>query len=705
VGDPKYGNTIQAVLTAIGDSQACLRVPAGTYAISSNFTVPVNVTLKVERGAILNIADSITLTINGGLNCGLYQIVSCSGTGKVVYGTGVQEVFPEWYGAKGDNSTDDAGSINQAAVSCRASSLGITLRFTSSSSYWVTNQLDLTGIKFIKMNRYHGIRGSYAGILVKVGYNSSVAPITGARWELSVLRERDWTAGNTNIQILGMDTGYAFIEAMGGNIGCEIYSDATTGPFTCNEIDLGDFSDNATDLHFTKSTGGLCNETNFYKGRFSNGLASDHGVSANTAIWCDGTGGRLTFYSPDLERSYGVNGAIFDNVGYNYVKNARIEGSTTAPNTVAQFKNGAYSNKFEIGCNGAYNQDVRWICDSEQPGNFDNVVVDSRAKPLIEVNRRLIDGSFIKHCYNDANGNFHAPGMIIMYLAQNKLGNMCDTASSWAAEEGALVHQGINPAFAIGVMLDLNHKLLSQPVFYGWYRPAAGNVAEVWVKCYDADKNVLYSNSDPYVYGSACYYNDTYSGYEVISPSVSGEKPGAIFTVHPDVKYVYIGVRGQSGNAPVIEGFDLYTNDPGAKVMYDRTGWTDINNAPCWWEFPGSLISTYSPIRPIFAQGAIVLNKNAVSGVSQGWMNITTKVTTLTQAAAQDDIVIHVNSINGIVNGDIIAVDLDSGRQHYTTVNGSPSGDTITLTDALPSAAAIGQMVKNNHWKALPNLP
>jgi hypothetical protein len=112
VGDPKYGNTIQAVLTAIGDSQACLRVPAGTYAISSNLTVPVNVTLKVERGAILNIADSITLTINGGLNCGLYQIFSCTGTGKVVYGTGVQEVFPEWYGAKGDNSTDDAGSIN-----------------------------------------------------------------------------------------------------------------------------------------------------------------------------------------------------------------------------------------------------------------------------------------------------------------------------------------------------------------------------------------------------------------------------------------------------------------------------------------------------------------------------------------------------------------------------------------------------------------
>jgi hypothetical protein len=705
VGDPNYGTTLQDAITAIGSNQTTLRLPAGSYSIDTDTTIPANITLKPERGAILSIATTKTLTINGGLEAGLYQIFSCSGTGKVVYGTGVQEVFPEWYGAKGDNSTDDAGSINQAAVSCRASSLGITLRFTSGSSYWVTNQLDLTGIKFIKMNRYHGIRGSNAGVLVKVGYNSSVALGEGVRWELSVLRERDWTAGNTNIQILGMDTGYAFIEAMGGNIGCEIYSDATTGPFTCNEIDLGDFSDNATDLHFTKSTGGFCNETNLYKGRFSNGLASDHGVSAIAAIWCDGTGSRLTFYSPDFERTYGINGAIFDNVSYNNVKNARVEGSTTAPNTVAQFKNGAYSNKFEIGCNAAYNLDVRWTYDSEQPGSFDNVVVDSRAKPLVELNRRLIDGSFIKNCYNDTNGNFHCPGLLLLNLNQNKFASFSPTTVSWAVEENALVHQGTNPVFALGVILDLNHKLLSQPVFYGWYRPAAGNTAAIWVKCYDANKAELYSNNSPYVFGSACYPSDTYKGYEVTSPALTGEKPGATFTIHPDVKYVFIGIKAQNGNAPVIESFDLYTNDPGARVLYDYTGWPDYNNTLTNLELPGRLLSGVPPNQPIFPRGAVVWNKGASTGSALGWQNIAANVTTLSQAASQGDYTIHVNSTTSMVNTAIIAISLDSGRQFYTTVNGDPSGDAVPLTDAIPSAASVGQPVKVNYWKALPNLP
>jgi hypothetical protein len=99
VGDPKYGTTLQDAITAIGSTNAILRVPAGAYATSANLTIPVNVTLRVERGANLAIATGQTLTINGGLEAGLYQIFSCAGTGKVVFGAGkVKELYPHWWG-------------------------------------------------------------------------------------------------------------------------------------------------------------------------------------------------------------------------------------------------------------------------------------------------------------------------------------------------------------------------------------------------------------------------------------------------------------------------------------------------------------------------------------------------------------------------------------------------------------------------------
>ena len=65
VGDPKFGATLQDALTALGTTAAVLRVPKGTYSLDANLTIPPNITLKTERGAILAIATTRTLTING----------------------------------------------------------------------------------------------------------------------------------------------------------------------------------------------------------------------------------------------------------------------------------------------------------------------------------------------------------------------------------------------------------------------------------------------------------------------------------------------------------------------------------------------------------------------------------------------------------------------------------------------------------------
>lgn len=54
---------------------------------------------------------------------------------------------------------------------------------------------------------------------------------------------------------------------------------------------------------------------------------------------------------------------------------------------------------------------------------------------------------------------------------------------------------------------------------------------------------------------------------------------------------------------------------------------------------------------------------------------------------------VDLTSVTGVADTYRIGILLDTGYMHWTTVNGAPSGVTVTLTDALPSAAAAGNVV------------
>ncbi|MHB8066476.1 MAG: hypothetical protein ACYDIC_01100 [Desulfobaccales bacterium] len=113
VGDPNYGSTLSAAVTAIGTNQTTLHLSRGTYNLTSNLTIPANVTLKPEQGAIISIGSAGRITINGRFEAGLYQVFSISGTGRVVFGSGaIKEVFPQWF----YSGTGSWASAFQAAV-------------------------------------------------------------------------------------------------------------------------------------------------------------------------------------------------------------------------------------------------------------------------------------------------------------------------------------------------------------------------------------------------------------------------------------------------------------------------------------------------------------------------------------------------------------------------------------------------------------
>lgn len=80
-------------------------------------------------------------------------------------------------------------------------------------------------------------------------------------------------------------------------------------------------------------------------------------------------------------------------------------------------------------------------------------------------------------------------------------------------------------------------------------------------------------------------------------------------------------------------------------------------------------------------------------GPSGGHAATTWVETTLTAASAASDTTLTVDSITGISASDQIGIELDNGNIDWTTVNGAPSGSTVTITTGVTTAAASGAHV------------
>lgn len=144
VGDPGYLTLPTAVARLNTEGINCtLIVREGNYPLTTNLTINSNISLQVLKGADIQIATTKTLTINGTLDAGLYQIFSCTGTGKVVFGTGsIKKAFPEWwYGGGGDWRT----AINAAIASLSTGTVRLDGAYTISNWIVAKSNVDLIG--------------------------------------------------------------------------------------------------------------------------------------------------------------------------------------------------------------------------------------------------------------------------------------------------------------------------------------------------------------------------------------------------------------------------------------------------------------------------------------------------------------------------------------------------------------------------------
>jgi hypothetical protein len=100
-------------------NQGMIYFPRGTYLIANSVDIPRGMGLGFEPGAKLLIAAGQTLTINGAIEAGLWQIFAPAQGGRVEFSKGcVKDVYPQWWGALNDGVADDYLAL-QAALNTR----------------------------------------------------------------------------------------------------------------------------------------------------------------------------------------------------------------------------------------------------------------------------------------------------------------------------------------------------------------------------------------------------------------------------------------------------------------------------------------------------------------------------------------------------------------------------------------------------------
>lgn len=134
---PAHASTFTDSITALGSSPATFHLSPGTYNIDSDFSIPQNITLHFDDGAVISIANGATLTLYGNIDDNRQRIFDDQNTDlakgvKFAIGTSTA-LRPEWWGARPDNN--QASAVGNSNAIEKAMKAGGVVQFSVGKYY------------------------------------------------------------------------------------------------------------------------------------------------------------------------------------------------------------------------------------------------------------------------------------------------------------------------------------------------------------------------------------------------------------------------------------------------------------------------------------------------------------------------------------------------------------------------------------------
>lgn len=676
--------TITSALTALGTSdKATLLLTPGTWTISDDITITSNITLKVPAGALISVASGKTLTINGPLEAGMYQVFDCVGSGKVVF-SNIENVYVQWFGAVSDYSggtgTNSHDAIEAASYATPENS---TLVFTSGTGFATETGVTIKRNINLKMDVVLYYTGSSNEVCLTVGEPGLYTFHVSLEIRVWKSVQSDWSDNDcTGVLLYNCINCFIYLKNANSFTRGAVCIGSSAG-FAYNQIYVGNLIDNKYNLVLTnETTGGIgwCNENVFIGGRYR--ANSNLTTGDRYGIWITSEDGTYTgnnnnlFIKPCFElihttdaHTYAGTCVWHDYSSRNKIESARVENA----DYFCEFSTNAVSTSFSYLYRG----------------------LSSAGKPFKNLPARGEN-----YEYDALTGIFKVPIFSISNLAEKWVPHGAASTGIGNIQGIDILGDGLCDVLLGEDSLRIIDALLGAYVDVSVIKQliidsAIQQGGRLKIYCYDSSGNLLTdaSPNHPYVVANGLHYQDGYllgADWSIINFPV-------IF--HSDVDYAFVGfTRGTS--ITKISGFTI-----SYLTSYPQSLQTKSFTKTIYGQSPVS-IAPQAPAWGIFQRGKQVWNENAASGAAPGWVCISRVDTAMRVQAAATDTTIEVDSTTGMLASDVIGIILDNGENHWTTIASVVDADTLTITDGIPAGrtADVDAGVYTNRWAAMANL-
>jgi len=253
-----------------------------TYTFSTDETIPANINVIIENGAIISIDSAKTLTINGSFNAGSYQVFS--GDGNVAMGGMNQPVKSSWF------------ATLEKAQESDASHLIIDDDYTLSSE--VDFDQDETTIEFISSNKITLVANLHGAITLSGDNNKLIRPYMEGPGTYT------HTGGNryAMVEVTGEDcevTGGVFLEPET----TAVLMNTCTGGYIAYNLIMGGDTANGGSYEHQGIRVANCTKVHLFRNRIranaSNGVCSQGIYLGNDSVSTDDDDGETGHYNRD----------------------------------------------------------------------------------------------------------------------------------------------------------------------------------------------------------------------------------------------------------------------------------------------------------------------------------------------------------------------------------------------------------------------